>query len=158
MGFLGQEFNEADMPESDSFEPIPAGWYMAKVAAAELKDTKAGNGRYIKLRFDIVGPSHQGRVVFANINISNPNPTAEEIGRKQLGDLMRSTGLAKLSDTDQLVGGNCSIKVSISKSDQYGDSNDVKAYKAIEGSAPPKPAAKQGVELADTITGSTPPW
>jgi hypothetical protein len=56
--------------------------------------------------YDITGPSHQGRVVFGNLNIKNANPKAEEIGRQQLGDIMRAIGLAKVTDTDQFIGGS----------------------------------------------------
>jgi len=153
MANLGQTFNTDDLPADSggNFEPLPAGWYQATVAGAELRTTKAGTGEYIFVRYDIVAPTHQGRVVFGLLNIKNPNPKAEEIGRQQLGNLMRAIGLANVSDTDQLIGGNCSIKLSIRKSEQYGDNNDVKAWKAIEGGAVPTPAAKPE-------TSSSAPW
>jgi len=153
MANLGQTFNTDDLPAGSggNFEPLPAGWYQVTVAGAELKTTKAGTGEYISVRYDVVAPTHQGRVVFGNLNIKNPNPKAEEIGRQQLGNLMRAIGLANVSDTDQLIGGNCSIKLSIRKSEQYGDNNDVKAWKAIEGGAVPTPAAKPE-------TSSSAPW
>lgn len=136
MAFIG-DFNAADMPVSTmSNEPVPAGWYNVKVHGAEVKNTKAGNGQYIAVRYDILGPTHQGRVVFGNINIKNPNPKAEEIGRQQLGDLMRAIGLARVTDTDQLIGGNLRIKVAVSQSEQYGDSNEVKGFKALDGAMP----------------------
>lgn len=140
MAFLGQEFKVGDVEPSQDFTPLPAGWYTATVANAELKATKAGTGEYISVRFDITGPTHEGRVVFANLNIRNPNPKAEEIGRQQLDQLMRSTGLASVQDTDQLIGGSCSIKLTVKHDEQYGDGNEVKGYKAIEGSSAPKAA------------------
>jgi len=153
MANLGQTFNTDDLPAGSggNFEPLPAGWYQVTVAGAELKTTKAGTGEYISVRYDVVAPTHQGRVVFGNLNIKNPNPKAEEIGRQQLGNLMRAIGLANVSDTDQLIGGNCSIKLSIRKSEQYGDNNDVKAWKAIDGGSVPTPAAK-------TEAPSSAPW
>jgi hypothetical protein len=75
MAFLNEEFNVNELPVgNNNFEPLPAGWYSATISQSELKDTKAGNGQYIKLRYDITGPTHQGRVVFGNLNIKNPNP------------------------------------------------------------------------------------
>lgn len=153
MSRLDQTFNVADLPESDSFEPIPAGTYTAQIADAELKATKAGTGQYIKLRLDITGPTHQGRVVFANLNIRNPNETAERIGRQQLGDVMRAIGLSQVQDTDQLVGGALKIKVTVRPpSDGYDASNDVKSYSAIGGSKPPMPQA------AAPKPASSAPW
>lgn len=155
--YLGQEYNVDDLPQGDgNFDPLPAGWYTATIAAAELKDTKAGTGKYISVRFDVTGPTHQGRVVFTNLNISNPNPKAEEIGRQQLGDLARAIGLRTVSDTDQLIGGNLTIKVSVKDDPQYGKSNEVKGFKAIEGSAPP--AASSAPAPSAAAATSKPPW
>lgn len=155
MSFLDTTFNVNDLPASQNigeFTPLPEGWYDANIAGAELKTTKAGNGQYISIQYSIIGPTHQGRVVFGNLNIRNPNPKAEEIGRQQLGDLMRAIGLASVSDTDQLIGGMLSIKLKIRKSDQYGDSNDISSYKALTGGVPVMP--KKESSPAD----KSPPW
>jgi len=131
---LGKTYNATDLPAGNDFEVIPAGWYQAKVKSAELKQTNAGNGEYIKLQLEILGPSHQGRVVFSNLNIMNPNPKAEEIGLSQLNALITAIGLHQINDTDQLINGEAMIKLSIRKSDQYGEQNEVKGYKAIPNS------------------------
>jgi hypothetical protein len=152
MAQLNETFSVDALPVSDrNFEPLPAGWYTAVVNGAEIKATKAGTGQYIAVRYDITGPTHQGRVVFGNLNIKNPNPKAEEIGRQQLGELMRAIGLSTVQDTDQLIGGQLMIKLDVRESEQYGASNDVKAFKA-NGSAPP--AAK----AAPASTKAAPPW
>lgn len=160
MAFLGQEYKVGDVEPSSDFDPVPAGWYTATVANAELKDTKAGTGKYISVRFDITGPAHQGRVVFTNLNLVNPNPKAEEIGRQQLDQLMRATGLGVVQDTDQLIGGTCQVKVTVKRDEQYGDGNEIKAYKAIEGGAPPQPAAASAPAPAPApaTDGANPPW
>lgn len=148
MANLGDVFNVEDLPEGrGSFEVIPAGWYTATITSADLKDTKDRTGKYIALRLDILGPTHQGRVVFSNINIRNASTKAEEIGRQQLRDLMLAIGLSSVRDTDQLVGGNLEIKLKITKSEEYGDKNEVTAYKAtgntsaVPSSSSAKPAA-----------------
>lgn len=160
MAFLGDTYRTEDMPESAGFDPLPAGWYTATIAGAELKDTKAGTGQYIAIRYDITGPSHEGRVVFGNINIRNPNPKAEEIARQQLGDIMRAIGVPAVQDTDQLIGGSLAIKLSIRKSEEYGDQNEVKGHKAIEGSRPPSassvPRAQASAPAAPAA--AAPPW
>lgn len=157
MAYFG-DFNAADLPTNTmNSEPVPAGWYTVKIHSAEVKNTKAGTGQYIAVRYDIIGPTCQGRVVFGNLNIKNPNPKAEEIGRQQLGDLMRAIGLAKVNDTDQLVGGTLNIKVDVRKDEQYGDSNDVKGYKAIDG-AMPAAAPAFGSAPAATPAAATAPW
>jgi hypothetical protein len=145
-----------------SFEPLPAGWYTAAITQATVKDTKAGTGRYISLKYDITGPSHQGRTIFGNLNISNPNPKAEEIGRQQLGDIMRAIGLAKVTDTDQLIGGQIAIKLEVKQDDQYGASNEVKGFKSVSGSVAPAAAVPPFVKQAEAAqaapTKAAPPW
>ena len=162
MSRLEQPYNANDLPRgNNSFEPIPAGNYDATITQAELKNTYDGTGEYIKLRLDVTGPTHEGRVIFANLNIKNATLKAEEIGRQQLGEIMRAIGLGQVSETDQWVGGRVSIKVTIRppRTDErtgktYGASNEVRGYRAISGvpvqpdavpffaspAAPPKPA------------------
>lgn len=159
MANLGFIASVADLPQGNTgdFSPLPGGWYTATVAGAELKQTKAGTGSYISVRYDITGPTHQGRVVFGNLNISNPNPKAEEIGRQQLGDLMRAIGLDTVQDTDQLIGGQCQIKLTVRKSEEYGDSNEVRSWKAVEGSKMPSPGSAP-TTAPQVSAGSAPPW
>jgi len=160
MAFLNETFSTDDLPQGNTgdYTPLPDGWYSAHIAKAELCTTKAGTGQYIKLRYDITGPTHQGRVVFGNLNIRNPNPKAEEIGRQQLGDVMRSIGLPKVQDTDQLVGGSLMIKLATKAADgQYEASNEVKGFKAVDGAAMPKPAASMPAGMPASNGAATPP-
>lgn len=160
MAFLGQTYNADDLPASDNggdFEPLPAGWYSAQITAAELRDNKQQTGQYIRLTYDIVGPTHQGRKVWGNINVSHSrSPKAEQIGRQQLGELMRAAGLAKVKDTDELLGASLQIKVKFVPAGEYPAGNEVTGWKAEKGSVMPKPApAQQSPAPAAT---STPPW
>lgn len=143
MAQLGFTASADNAPEiQNDFAPLPAGWYTATISSAELTTTKAGTGEYIKIRYDITGPSHQGRVVFDNVNIRNPNPVAEKIGREDLERLRLAIGISALSDTDQLIGGNVDIKLTVKKSEEWGESNEVKGIKAGGGgSAAPAPGA-----------------
>jgi hypothetical protein len=159
MAFLNEAFDVNELPQGNTgnYEPLPAGWYTVTISQAELKDTKAGNGQYIKLRYDVTGPTHQGRVVFGNLNIKNPNQKAEEIGRQQLGDIMRAIGLAKVTDTDQLIGNSLSIKLDVKQDAQYGASNEVKGFKSVSGSAAPA-AASMPAAAAPATAKAAPPW
>ena len=152
MAFLDTPINAADLPESTGgdFAPIPAGEYTVSIAAADLTPTKDGTGQYIKLKLNVIAPTHQGRVLFSNLNIRNQSAKAEEIGRQQLGAVMRAIGLATIEDTDQLIGGTLIAKVDIRTSEQYGAQNEVKAYKPLSGAAPAKPqqAAAQPQQAA----------
>lgn len=137
---LDEQFDLDSLPVSEpSFEPLPAGWYTASINSAEVKTTKSG-GKMISLKYEIIGPTHAGRFVFGNLNIRNASPKAEEIGRQQLGDIMRAIGLTRLSDTDDFIGGKLSIKLKLTQSEQYGPGNDIQGWKALEGGAIPRPA------------------
>lgn len=161
MAFLGESFGIDDLPQSDrSYELIPDGWYLATITKADLGPTKAGNGQKIDMRYDITGPTQQGRVVFGSLNIRNPSAKAEEIGRQQLGEIMRAIGLAKVEDTDQLIGQSLQIKVGTSKPQEgYDVRNEVKGWKAVSGGGSPMPAAASSAPAATSApAGSKPPW
>lgn len=137
MAYLGQTFYANDLPQGNPYEPLPAGWYTATIADAELRATKDGSGQYIQVRYYITGPTHQGLVVSGNINIRNASAKAEEIGRQQLGELMRAIGLARVTDTDQLIGGVLQIKLGVrAATEEYSAQNEVRGFKAITGAAP----------------------
>lgn len=156
MASLGFTVNASDLPEDNAgdYSPVPAGDYDVVIKDAEIRTTKSGTGQYIALRLDITGPSHEGRVIWSNLNIKNDSQKAEEIGRQQLGQVMRAVGLPSLQDTDQLIGGNLGVKLTIRKSEEWGDSNEVKAYKAAKTGSAAKPAQPS----ASAPAASTPPW
>ena len=149
MATLNEVFTLDSLPTSStgSFDPIPVGWYTASVVDALLKDSKSG-GQYINVRYDILGPTNAGRVIYGMITIRNASSKAEEIGRGQLADLMRAIGLTKIGDTDELIGGKCQIKVEIQESEGYGAQNRVVGFKAVSNAAP----KSGGSETA------APPW
>lgn len=155
MAFLSQSFDVSDLPKSEkNYAPLPAGWYSATITEAEIKQTKAGTGEYISVKYSITGPTHQGRGIYGNLNIKNPSPKAEEIGRQQLGEIMRAIGLARVDNTDQLIGKSLSIKLEVKLSEQYGDGNEVKGFKALEGGAMPALASP----AAPAAAKAAPPW
>ncbi len=168
MAFLGETFGVDDLPQSDrNYELIPEGWYNVSITKAELGTTKAGTGQKIDIRYDITGPSQQGRVVFQAVNIRNQSQKAEEIGRQQLGEIMRAIGLARVEDTDQLIGGQLCIKIKIKqpsdkdKAAGYTENkNEVAGFKAANGTNAPMPSVAPSAAPAASSApgGSKPPW
>jgi hypothetical protein len=151
MASLGTVINREDLPEDSSgdYSPLPEGWYTTQITGAELKDTKSGTGKYIKVEHTVVGEQFSGRKVWGMINIQNPNEKAEEIGRQQLNKMMTAVGLTKLEDTDELVGLDVSIKLKIKEAaNGYDASNEVKGYKSMGGGGASAPKAES----------SAPPW
>lgn len=157
MAFLEHAFDVNELPVSDTnYEVLPEGWYNTRITEAKIKATKKGDGQYIAVRYDIIGPSHQGRVVFGNINVKNSSPKAEEIGRQQLGNLMRAIGLTRVTDTDQLINGELQIKLSIKRDEEYGDKNEIKAFKSMNGGSLPQASAPATVQQSSPA--AAPPW
>lgn len=168
MAFLGETFSVDSLPVSDrNYDLIPEGWYTATITKADINATKSGTGQKIDMRYDITGPTHEGRVVFGTINIRNQSAKAEEIGRQQLGEILRAIGLGTIQDSDQMIGGVLGIRVKIKhpseqdKANGYSDSrNEIGGFKSVAAApmaaAPfsPAPAAP----AAPAVTGSTPPW
>jgi len=167
MAFLGETYSTDSLPVSDrSYDLIPEGWYSATITKADLSPTKSGTGEKIDMRYDITGPSHEGRVVFGNLNIRNQSQKAEEIGRQQLGEIMRAIGLPKVDDTDQLIGGQLDIKIKIrkptenDKANGYGDDrNEIGGWRAKGGSTPiPVKKVPAAPAAENAPAGSKPPW
>ena len=155
MALLNESFNRSDIPEdegSGSFEPIPAGTYDVVVQGIDLRTTKAGTGQYLAVRLYVTGPTHLGWVLWSNINFRNPNPTAESIGQRQLGELMDAVGLATFDDTDQLLSGRLKASVVIKDDPQYGRRNEVKKMTSNAMALHKTPSSSAATK------SSAPPW
>lgn len=164
MASLGNVFNRDDLPQSEGFDPIPDGWYQAVIEGAELKPTKDGTGKLIAVKYKIMGPTHANRTLFGNLNIKNRSADAERIGLQQLGSIMGAIGIAKVQDTDQLIGGRLEIKVAYKAPvmenghEKYPAGNEVKGFKAIEGSVPPSIGSSIPKPTQTATAGSSAPW
>lgn len=157
MASLDFEYVADELPVgSNSYETLPDGWYSATITKADVKATKTGGGQYIAVRYDITGPTHEGRIVFGNLNIKNASSVAENIGRQQLGEIMRAVGLAKVNDTDELLGNSLLIKLATRKQEGYEPTNDIKAFKSLDGAELPAPAAK--ATQPDAAPKAKAPW
>ena len=148
----------------NSYELLPAGWYMAQVTESDVVQIKSGNGQALKLTFEVLSPGYRGRKVWARLNVRHTNPTAETIAQQQLRDLCESVGIARFSDTTQLHNKPVQIKLKIRKDEtgQYEDQNEVTAFKpaADTGVAIPSQAlARQAPPAAAApAAASVPPW
>ncbi len=147
-------FDADDHPDT-GYDPIPAGDYEAMAVGMEVKDTKKRDGKYIKAEFEVVSGEFKGRKVFTNFNIQNPNQTAEEIGKKQFGALCSAVGNKRPNRTEELCNIPLVITVTIRKSDEYGDQNEVKRCKPIAsggssgGNSQPSTSADAGTRQSE---------
>ncbi len=154
-------FDANNVDPARDFEPIPAGKYLAVITESELKETKSGSGRYLQLTFVIIDGPHQGRFLWARLNLDNPNATAVQIAKAELSAICRAVGVLAPHDSTELHDLPLVIHVKCKKRPDTGDiTNEIKGYSAkaslTESATPPKPAAAS----APTPNGkpTTPPW
>lgn len=116
--------------QDEGFGTIPAGKYAMITDDAELKDTKSGNGQYIKVKCRILEGDYSGRFVWLMFNIKNENQKAQNIGNAQMKSLLKALGFTELKFTQptDLVGYKFIGQVSVKSDEAYGDKNEVKKF------------------------------
>jgi hypothetical protein len=145
----GFDANQVE-PTSD-FEPIPAGKYLAVITDSEMKPTKAGTGSYLQLTFQVIEGPYANRLLWARLNLDNPNDTARKIAQSELSALCRAVGVLAPNDSVELHNLPLMIHVRCKKRSDTGEiTNEIKGYSKKESTSVPTnntPAAK-----------TTPPW
>lgn len=125
-------FDATNVPQSESIDAIPAGWYNAAIDRSEMKPTKDGQGAYLETRFSILDGQYANRKVFTRLNLRNANPVAQEIAYKQLSSICHAVGVIQVADSQQLHGRPLKIKVKVrAATGDYEASNEISAFKNI---------------------------
>lgn len=157
---LGGDFDAGSVP-APNFDPLPAGWYAAEIDAAAVKDNKAKTGKYLKLEFVVLDEPHAGRRLFTQINLSNPNPKAVEIGQRELAGLAVACGITALRDSAELLQKRIGVKVKIKADEGYEPENAVCGFRGLTAAAPTAaPAAPKAKPAAAPATpaANKRPW
>lgn len=124
-------FDASTVQPSASFSVLPAGSYLAMITDSDIVSTKAGDGQILKLTFDILDGEFKGRKVWNNLNVQNPNATAQQIAQADLSSICHILCVTKLQDTAALHNKPLKIKVTVRPaSGQYNESNNIKGYEA----------------------------
>jgi len=142
-------FDASEVEPSTGFDPIPEGKYTAIITESEEKQTRAGNGSYLSLKFQIVEGKYQNRTLYTNLNLDNPNETAVKIARADLSAICRAVGVLQPQESAELHNKPMVITVKCKKRDDTGDiQNNISGYSKAGGSAEP----------AESESESTAPW
>lgn len=158
MALIGH-FNAAEVAPQQDYTPVPTGEYIAQIIDSDMKPTKRGDGQYLELTYEILDGEQKGRRVWVRLNLDNPNGKAVEIAQRQLSSICHAVDTLNVTDSQQLHYKPHVIRVEYVKADgikTQNDTNEVKAWKKIEGqlpasaSAPPAPAAP--------AASAAPPW
>jgi len=131
-------FDARNVEQMDEFEPIPAGKYVAAVVASDMKPTKAGDGSYLELQFQILEGPHKGRILWDRLNLDNPNALAVKIARSQLAAICKAVGVLTPNDSTELHNLPLLIRVGRKRREDTGDVvNEVKGYGKKPAVGPP---------------------
>jgi hypothetical protein len=120
-----------------SFDPLPAGDYIAVIEASDWKSTKTGSGRYLNLQYQVIDGPFKGRKLFNIINLENPSQDATQIARQTLNSIGVACNVMQLQDSAQLHNIPMKIKVVFKEDPVYGPKNEIKGHKPIGQTAPP---------------------
>jgi len=166
-------FNILDeKPASGEVEILPAGWYNAHCISAEVADTKAKNGKILKVTFSVLSGFAKSCTVNENYNIFNPNEVAQRIGRSELSAFAFAAGVPNVSNSDILLRKPVKIKIKVEAYQAINNgvsetrySNRVINYKPIneqietnENRIDVEYPAIEAVEQPKTIAPTTPTW
>jgi hypothetical protein len=106
---------------------ISDGTYLVRADTAEVKETKAGTGKYIKVGFII---EDTGDRLYHMFNIENSNAKAVQIGLGQLKQFVTFAGHnpEEVKDPIQLCGMKCLARIK-NKTDDYGTKPVIAGFK-----------------------------
>jgi hypothetical protein len=122
--YVPQGFDARNV-ETQSFEPLQPGKYLAMIESAEVKPTKSG-GAGMNVKFSTLDPV-EGRKLFSWINLAHPTSTkAVEIGQQELAKLGKAVGIFQPQDENEFIGKQLVLTVIIDKDDNTR--NTVKDY------------------------------
>lgn len=134
-------FNANEVEPAVGFDPIPAGKYLAIITESEMKPTKSGVGKFLQLTFQILEGEHKGRLVWARLNLDNPNATTVRIARAELSAICRAVGVMAPKDSIELHNLPLVITVAHKKRQDSGEITNVIRGYAKKDAAGLKPTA-----------------
>jgi len=143
-------FDANNVEPVPSFDPIPAGQYLAMIVASEEKTSSKGN-QFLSLELEVLDGQYKGRKLWVNLNLSHPNPETVKFARVELASICKAIGVLKPTDSVQLHNLPMLITVKcVNRKDTGELQNRIKSYA-------PK-AAAQGQPQQAPAGSTTPPW
>jgi hypothetical protein len=165
MAFLGGTFDATQVEPQGDYTPVPPGEYKVHIIASEIVENSARTGHMLKLEIEILEGDQAGRKLYDRLNLENPNAQAVEIAQRTLSAICHAVGRLSVQDSEELHGIPMIAVVKVdpprsANGKDYGPSNSVKTYKALNAAAPAaaKPASGFKPAPAAASGGATPPW
>jgi hypothetical protein len=143
--FGGEAFVPDTIERTSTADVFPPGDYPAMIEASDMKATKAGDGQYLEITYQILDGPFKGRKFWDRLNLHNPNQLAMTIARECLANICDACGVSLARQTEELHGKTLVLAMKI---DKKGD-NRVRKYKPIAEYVPnAQPAATPPVAPA----------
>lgn len=175
MASLNGTFDATEVAPAVPLEVLPPGKYLAQLIESEMLPTKAGDGQFLKLVFEVLEGPATRRKIFDQLNLVNRNDQTVEIAQRTLSAICHAVGQVQVSDSEQLHFKPLvvTLKVEPAGPDRHGvhreARNKVAGYSpaatGTAGSVPqrpisaaPRPAPAAPPPAARTGAAATPPW
>jgi hypothetical protein len=166
MSFFSFDTSSYD-PAKDApsdFSLIPAGQYICQIIDSEVKDTKAGDGKYLQLTWEVLDGEYRGRRIFERINFLNKNRAVQDRAEKDISSICFYSGVQNPNSPHLLHYKPVKLRIIIKKSKDaaYGDSNAISGRDFANVATAPTftapsfqhPPQQQAAPAANT----PPPW
>lgn len=140
-------------PYTGEYEPIPNNEYLLQVVEGEVRKNAEEGKLGVLLKFQVAAGEYEGKTFTQYYNLQNPNATAQKIGQGEFSALCHAVRVLQPRDPSEFVARPFLGKVVVTPPSKgkdgkdYGAGNEIKKYRAADGSAPvvgtiaPAPAA-----------------
>src|SRR5687767_5714076 len=143
-------FNANEHESMREFDPLPQGRYLAAIVASERKLNSKNAGSHLRLDFEILEGQYQGRHLFAQINLENPNPEAVRIAQIELAQICKCVNVLQPKDSIELHDLPLVLSVAVEKRKDTGEiGNRIKGY---------QPKAEWQKEAKASAPAGKAPW
>lgn len=136
-------FDASKVEPNAPMTPVPKGDYTVIIESDEVKVTKKGDGKYLKLTMQIIDGEYKGRKLWDQLNLWNPSKQASVIAQQTLSAICHAVGILVPVESSRLH--NKPMRVSVICKEFEGKlQNEVKGYSKVGEAPPPKLDAKEG--------------
>jgi hypothetical protein len=121
-------FDATAVESNAPFQVLDPGRYRVQIIASEMRTTKDGQGKYLRLELEVLEGEHCGRKLFDRLNLVNANQTTVEIAKRTLSSICHAVGKSKIEDSEELhfIPLSVDVRVQPSKNERYGPSNTLR--------------------------------
>ena len=155
------QFDATKVAPNSGFAPIPPGDYLAHMVESSLEDLRSGNGKGLKLTWEVLDGPHKGAKVFDTLNVLHDQEKTRGIAQGHFSAICHSVNVMHPNDTNELHFKPMVISLVIKDDNpKYPPKNEVKAYKPATMNAPVAqvPATSTPGPQHTTANSNAPAW